>query len=97
MRLSNLYIDKIKEATVKYFGEESKVYLFGSRVNDDKRGGDIDLYVETNQTSEILDKKLKMLSFLHKNLGKQKIDIVINNNTDNLPIYRVAKEEGVLL
>ncbi len=97
MRLSNLYIDKIKEATVKYFGEESKVYLFGSRVNDDKRGGDIDLYVETNLTSEILENKLKMLSFLHKNLGEQKIDIVINNNTDDLLIYQVAKKEGILL
>ena len=97
MRLNNIQIEKIKEASKRYFGEDVKVYLFGSRVDDNKRGGDIDLYVETNETSEILEKKLKMLSFLHKHLGEQKIDIVINNNTDNLIIYDVAKNEGILL
>ncbi len=97
MRLSKIYIKTIKEATIKYFGSNAKVYLFGSRVDDTKKGGDIDLYIETECEEELLDKKLMMLSYLHKNLGEQKIDIVINNNTDNLLIYQVAKDEGILL
>lgn len=97
MRLKKENIDFIKNTTKECFGDNAKVYLFGSRVDDKKRGGDIDLYIETDIKENILDRKLKMLGMLHKELGEQKIDIVINNFINDKYIYQVAKNEGIPL
>lgn len=87
----------IKKTVKAYFGNNAKVYLFGSRTDDSKKGGDIDLYIETDIKEKILEKKLKVLAALHKKLGEQKIDIVINNFSSNKYIYEVAKNEGIPL
>ncbi|MFZ6032416.1 MAG: nucleotidyltransferase domain-containing protein [Melioribacter sp.] len=97
MRLSERDIEIIKKATKKFFGENASVYLFGSRTDDSKKGGDIDLYIETNVFQNIIDRKIKMLAELHKELGEQKIDIIINNFSSKKFIYHVAKSEGIRL
>ncbi|MEJ5351523.1 MAG: nucleotidyltransferase domain-containing protein [Melioribacteraceae bacterium] len=97
MRLKKDEIEIIKGTTKKIFGNDAKVYLFGSRVDDNKKGGDIDLYIETNLKENIIERKLKLIDELHKHLGEQKIDIVINNFSDEKFIYQIAKDEGILL
>lgn len=100
MRLSNKNALLIKNVIHRYFGEETLVILFGSRVDDLKRGGDIDIYIECAMvsTDSLVDAKIKTLVELHKILGDQKIDIVINRNDGlSLPIYEIAKKEGVPL
>jgi hypothetical protein len=47
MRLTNTQIDIIRKATSQNFGEDALVWPFGSRLDDTKRGGDVDLYFET--------------------------------------------------
>ncbi|MCK6604163.1 MAG: hypothetical protein L6Q59_04630 [Ignavibacteriaceae bacterium] len=71
--------------------------LFGSRVDDNKRGGDIDLYIETNLTQGVIEKKINLLVKLKDQLGDQKIDIVINNFTYKKPVFQVARNEGILI
>ena len=44
MRLKDFEIRAIKEA-VRSMDSKAKVYLFGSRVDDTKKGGDIDLLI----------------------------------------------------
>ncbi len=51
------------------------MFLFGSRVDETKKGGDIDLYIKTNAGND-LTHKIKLLVELEKKLGEQKIDIV---------------------
>lgn len=97
MRLKKEYIEIIKRITKEYFGENGKVFLFGSRVDDNKRGGDIDLYIETDIKENIIERKLKMLVQLEKYFGEQKIDIVVNNFFKEKPIYFFAKKEGIRL
>ena len=97
MRLTKYQIELIKTLARKYFGRKAKVYLFGSRADDNKKGGDIDIYIETDVAKNVFDKKINMLIEMEKKLGQRKIDIVVNNFSSNLSIYSVAKAEGILL
>ena len=94
MRLSKWEIEEIKKAAKLIFGEDVKVILFGSRVYDDKKGGDIDLYVITDTPT--YEKKKKFWIELQERLGEQKIDIILSEDP-NRPIEKVALKEGVEL
>lgn len=95
MRLKKEHIEEIKKRSIELFGEGTRVYLFGSRIDDSKKGGDIDIYIETHSKGNMIERKIKLLTLLHKELGEQKIDIVINNFLSDKYIYRIAKEEGI--
>jgi predicted nucleotidyltransferase len=100
MRLTEQQRVVIKQTLLKHFGAASELRLFGSRVDDNARGGDIDLYIEPEiqQPDDIVEAKLNALVELHRQLGEQKIDLVINREQGvSLPIYQEAKETGVLL
>ncbi|MEA1917722.1 MAG: nucleotidyltransferase domain-containing protein [Campylobacterota bacterium] len=77
----------------------SKLYLFGSRIDDKKKGGDIDLYIETNSDDYSYSKLLDFNASVQAEIGEQKIDIVVNKLDKNLnkPIYVNAKKQGILL
>ncbi len=75
MRINNETIELIKELANKYFGVDSKVFIFGSRIDDSKKGGDIDLYIETSlDLKNIVNNKNLFLVELEKNITEQKID-----------------------
>ena len=100
MRLAKQQQYIIKQVLLKHFGEGSELRLFGSRVDDSARGGDIDLYIEPDlhTADEIVEAKLNALVELHLALGEQKIDLVINRKAGTvLPIYKIAKESGIRL
>jgi predicted nucleotidyltransferase len=99
MRLTQKQITQIKEFTADVFGEEAQVYLFGSRLDEHARGGDIDLLVKTNKEVErpaVFPAKLaaKVMMANHE----QKVDVVlIAPNLEMHGIHKVALREGVLL
>jgi len=101
MRLTSFQRKTICALFYRFFFLGDSLWLFGSRADDTKRGGDIDLYIETHCADHaiILDKKLHFLVALQQALGEQKIDIVINRLPLNkmLPIYEEARKTGVLL
>lgn len=70
------------------------IYLFGSRVDDNARGGDLDLLVLSSKI-DIWD-RLDILAELHRNLGEQKIDLVVYPDLSR-PFARIAAREGILL
>jgi predicted nucleotidyltransferase len=70
------------------------VYLFGSRVDDSARGGDLDLLVLSREIS--LWDRLDILAALHRTLGEQKIDLIVYPDLSK-PFARIAAREGVLL
>ncbi|WP_366474987.1 nucleotidyltransferase domain-containing protein [Sulfuricurvum sp.] len=72
------------------------MYLFGSRVNDHKRGGDIDLYIETEHNEHLSEKKIQFLLLLESLIGEQKIDIIFHRDNNRL-IEKEAKTKGILL
>ena len=94
MRLQEWEVKEIKEAAKKVFGDDVRVILFGSRVDDTKRGGDIDLYViSKNNTYE---NETKFWIELQERLGEQKIDIILSRDK-NRTIEQVALKEGIEL
>ncbi len=100
MRLTNEQHQIISSILRKYFGDHTLILLFGSRVDDSAKGGDIDLYIEPEITDPdaIVLAKLKAMAEIHLALGDQKIDLVINRRkNDILPIYQVAKKTGIPL
>jgi predicted nucleotidyltransferase len=95
MRLSENYKRVIKDKFIELF-EDGSIYLFGSRVDDNKKGGDIDLYLIVNNHTNLFEKKIKFLSKIKRELGEQKIDIVFNLDENRL-IEQEARKWGIKL
>lgn len=99
MRLTEHQKKSIIENLKIVFGERAKVYLFGSRVDDSKRGGDIDLLIECEPCYNTFANVIKFLTKLQNNIGQQKIDVVVKNvlENDERLIVREALSKGILL
>lgn len=95
MRLKTSEINIIKNCFIKVF-QHGDLYLFGSRIDDNKKGGDIDLYIIPKTKKDLTLKKIDLLVELKKYLGEQKIDIVIDKGLNRL-IDDIAKKNGILL
>lgn len=87
MRLSDKEIRLIKHTVKRIFGE-AVVYLFGSRLDDSKRGGDIDLYVVTKKDDRLFSKKRKLQIALEDILYKP-IDVIVSTDKTR-PIEKEA-------
>jgi predicted nucleotidyltransferase len=95
VRLTTFEVTAIKQSAQEVFGSGVDVFLFGSRVDDDKRGGDIDLYIKT-QTNNDLTHKIQFLIALEQKIGEQKIDVILAMDKNRL-IEQQAMNTGVLL
>ena len=96
MRLTPTEQQTLHDASLRWFGVSPR--LFGSRVDDTRRGGDIDLYIEVKLSpQDAFQRETHMAAELYRVLGERKIDIVVNTGRLDLPIYRVAREQGVWL
>ncbi len=99
MRLTLEQIESIKETALEVLGEGSRVTLFGSRADNERRGGDIDLLFETSQHVAHRTQTLNALYVgLIRRLGDRKLDNLLKDAaTPDAPVLRVARETGVLL
>ena len=99
MRLSDEQRTIITEEARRHFGAGAGVLLFGSRVHDDLRGGDIDLYIEADGSAEeLLARELRFYATLQRRLGEQRIDIVVHRRDVALrDIDREARRTAVPL
>lgn len=99
MRLREKDRAAIKQAALEVFGDGVVVRLFGSRVDDTLKGGDIDLHVETDPAPEGPNRRrVQFWPLLQERLGEQKIDVVVTERgLPTRPIERIAYSEGVPL
>ena len=79
MRLTSRQIEIIK-AALQQVDPEAGIKLFGSRLDDALRGGDIDLLIDSNTMGWREIAKLRGL--LYEQLGEQKIDLVIKGSAE---------------
>jgi predicted nucleotidyltransferase len=81
MRLNSDQIEIIRHAAQEAFGSGAEIFLFGSRLDDSKRGGDIDLLVHPESTDQSLMRKIRFLGLLERKLGERKIDLSLRSPT----------------
>jgi predicted nucleotidyltransferase len=99
MRLSDETQKEIVRLFKQYFSD-GKLYLFGSRVDSQAKGGDIDLLCEFDGDPDFLiNQKLAFLIELDQAIGEQQVDLVLYRPTDNphSEIAVIAKKTGVRL
>jgi len=103
MRITSNQHRAIVSAAHRAFGPAVRVRLFGSRADDARRGGDFDLYVETElaDPDKLVRARERFLCLLDASpeLEGEKIDVVLNSplHKELRPIDRVARAEGVTL
>lgn len=89
MRLTDLQIERIKTIGQGIYGKDVRIFLFGSRTNDAAKGGDIDLFIETEDDKiTTAENKITCLVKLKLALGDQKIDLVYSKNVESRPAFR---------
>ncbi len=93
MRISKTEQKFIKNYWQKAF-PKAKVYLFGSRTDNLKRGGDIDLIVLNNEKIR-LQEKLKFLSDFMNKCGEQKVDLVTYTFEEDTPFKNIAMIDAI--
>jgi len=99
MRISGKTELDIQKAFLGSFAAGDELYLFGSRVDNAAKGGDIDLLVVSIAgPDELVARRSRFSALLSKALGERKVDIVLyRNGHPRLPIHQAAFEQGVLL
>lgn len=99
MRLSPDQVHAIVAATRELAGSDARVRLFGSRTNDQLRGGDIDLLVEcARPVARPVWLAAQITARLQRSLGDRKIDVLVVDPTTELEtVHHVARAEGLLL
>ncbi|MBI5892614.1 MAG: nucleotidyltransferase domain-containing protein [Deltaproteobacteria bacterium] len=75
---------------------DALIYLFGSRVDDSKKGGDIDIMVLSDRRLTWKEKAVIKWSYFQK-YGEQKIDIITFSFKDDSHFKQIVLEGGIRL
>ena len=101
MRLSEHEKETLKHAALACFGQGTRLRLFGSRAEENRKGGDIDLLIESPLTdpADIAKAHTRFLSQIYDRLGEQKVDVLIDcpGRLSHPPMFQVAQDEGIVL
>ena len=89
----------IRNLAAQLAGESARVWLFGSRVRADARGGDVDLLLELDAAvAEPAQLAASLASRVSRSMDGRRVDVLIKApNLMRLPIHTVALAEGVRL
>lgn len=99
MRIAAQHIEGIRTIVCETAGPDASVRLFGSRLDDKRSGGDVDLLVQLPgpahnpaMLSATIEARVTRL------LGGRRVDVVLGApNLARLPIHDIAERDGVLL
>lgn len=99
MRLSPEQITAIRKGVALLAGDTARVWLFGSRVRDDERGGDVDLLLEIDEVvAEPAQLAARLAARVSRSMYGRKVDVLIKApNLMHLPVHTIALAEGVRL
>ncbi len=95
MRLKKEIAEFIRQYIEENF-PGARVYLFGSRADDNKKAGDIDVLILSGQKLSFSDLSKMRISF-YKSFGEQKIDLINFTYSDENPFKKIALSQAVEL
>ena len=101
MRLAESQRREIISILKVHYGEHSRIWLFGSRVDDHARGGDVDLYVESENarpSQGAVRQRHEAALALEEAMGGITVDLLVRYPGENeRPLQSLAKSGGVQL
>lgn len=98
MRLAPEEVEAIKAAACEAFGQSAVVRLFGSRVRDDLRGGDIDLLIEVDHVQDEWRQKSEFEERFWARTEPRKVDVLVAvRGAEYGPFERIALRDGIVL
>ena len=99
MRLTPKQIEMIRNTTQLVFGDIARVTLFGSRIDDQAKGGDVDLMVEVpNIVDEPALMGARVASRVSRAMNGRRVDVILKApNLKIQPIHEIAARNGVIL
>lgn len=102
MRLTPEERDAIAAAARQTLLPGTRVSLFGSRVDDSARGGDIDLLLEPGEpmhATEWVARRGAFIARLYALIGERRIDVVLapQGSGEELPVVSSARRQAVPL
>ncbi len=93
MRLTTIEANSIKHC-IEAVDKQAEVYLFGSRTDDQKNGGDIDLLIISNKIN--FNEKIQLKTCIKEKIGDQKIDLLTSTGKQT-PFAKIALEKAIKL
>jgi uncharacterized protein len=99
MRLTFSQIEMIRHTAQAVFGDFARVTLFGSRVDDQAKGGDVDLMVEVSHSvDEPALLGAMVASRVSRAMDGRRVDVILKApNLKSQPIHEIATRNGVIL
>lgn len=99
MRLTPQQIQAIHHPARQVAGESARVRVFGSRLDDTARGGDLDLMIELiDPVANPALLAARLSAKVSRALEGRRVDVLISApNLRRLPIHDVAYQNGVLI
>ncbi len=99
MRVTPEQIVAIRKGAAQLAGDAARVWLFGSRVSDQTRGGDVDLLLELDAAvAEPAQLAARLAAKVSRAMYGRKVDVLIKApNLKLLPIHAIALAEGIRL
>jgi predicted nucleotidyltransferase len=89
MRLTQNEISVIKK-NILDFDADAKIYLFGSRANDNDKGGDIDILVISGKIG--FNEKIKIKTGIFNEIEEQKLDLVIKKDFNDVFVQMIEPD-----
>ncbi|MBU0700764.1 nucleotidyltransferase domain-containing protein [bacterium] len=95
MRMLHEQVDILKKEITAIL-PDAIVYLFGSRVDDNKKGGDIDIMILSNRKINWKEKAIIRWHYFGK-FGEQKLDIISFTFKEETIFKQIVLQEGIRL